>query len=240
MANSSSITTCEADDCCSDEHHWDPHGNIAIAAISQGSEQHNVPQQQGQNKINSSCILHSKHHRNSAGAIMLERRSRSWNESLGNFSFGQLYPMKVKACSDVVGFVVLTANKPSETNHAVQVPCGWQGDRNYLLHHVNAHSLKTESCYVGQLCKKRGKTRKFFSSSTIHKNTHQSTTFQEDLLWLIHPSSPTFRGDSRKHHSAACMMFRCGHELLNEQGAMKIQMLGTSWWLQCMLAQTRV
>lgn len=36
----------------------------------------------------------------------------------------------------------------------------------------------------------------------------------------------TYRGDSRENNSAAWMMFRCGHGLLNQQGTIKIQMLG--------------
>lgn len=51
----------------------------------------------------------------------------------GNSSIGQLYSLKVKACTDMLGFVVLKANKPNKTNHAVLVPRGLQGDRIYYV-----------------------------------------------------------------------------------------------------------
>lgn len=36
----------------------------------------------------------------------------------------------------------------------------------------------------------------------------------------------TPRGDSRGNNPAACLMFRCGHGLFNQQGTISIQMLG--------------
>lgn len=107
----------------------------------------------------------------------------------GNSSIGQLYSLKVKACTDMLGFVVLKANKPNKTNHAVLVPRGLQGDKIYYVVLMLILWKLRAAMYVGQLCKKIGKKKKVLQQ--FNYSRERSSVNLLSQLALTNPSQHT-------------------------------------------------